>query len=200
MKNHKRRKLTFHESVKKYGIWKSITHRIKKARIPKWFWIASIVMIITGVISSLYKITISSIDILPIIFYISEIAVVGYLLFGLLKKLDKIHIGSNIRLFGLRILSIIIIFIGGVITLTLLMYYFTRYIWFGSFYTYVENPEKYVRIEEPLPFFNFGIDFGIPLAGQIFLMMIGIGFLIIGAYLLFKFKRRTGTFHWIGRA
>ena len=187
-------KLGLIDSIKKYGFWSAIKYRIRKSRIPIWFWLSIIGLIVIPIIMMNYHI-----DFLSIIFYFLEILVLGYLIFLLLKKLDHIYVGSNLRLFGLRMLSGIISGIG--------LYLLFIFLIFGmpiaiSGMTDLEMTKQLGDLFGLGPFvslFTFGMDFGIPLAGVILYLSITLGMAIIGGYLFFKFQRKTGQFVWFGR-
>lgn len=167
---------------RKYSIWQTIKYRCRKARIPIWFIIVFIAMVLVAIIHQYYVIKIASFD-LSLIFYILEIIVVGYVIFWLLKRFDRIRVHNNMRLFGLRILSLILGFTG------LALFYFT---YIGPVFALFDESIASVLY--------FGADFGLPLTGRIFFIVFGLGLSIIGCYLFFKFKRKTGQFVWIGKA
>jgi len=191
---HHHEKLGLMDSIKKYGFWNAITYRIKKLRTPLWFWLSLIGLIVILIIMMNYEI-----GFLSIIFYLLEIIVLGYLIFLLLKKLDRIYVGSDMRLFGLRILSGIISAIG--------IYMLFIFLIFGipivmSGMTDLEMTKQLGNLFGLSPFvslFTFGMEFGLPLAGIIFYLSITLGMAVIGGYLFFKFQRRTGQFVWFGR-
>ncbi len=166
---------------RKYTLWQTIKYKLRRATIPIWFLIVLILMIVIAVIHQFYIIKIFSYDI-SIIYYICEIIVIGYLMFRLLKKFDGIHVGSDLRLFGLRMLSGLISFIG------ILIFFF---MWMAPFFALFDENWAAAIL--------FGSSFHLPLTGTILYGTIGIGMTIIGAYLYFKFQRRTGEFVWFGR-
>ena len=166
---------------RKYTLWQIINYKCRKATIPVWFLITLIIMITIAVIHQFYIIKILSYDI-SIIYYICEVIVIGYLMFRLLKKFDNIHVGSDLRLFGLRMLSGLISFIG------ILIFFFMM---IAPFFALFDENMAFVVL--------FGSSFHLPLTGTILFGTIGVGMSIIGAYLYFKFQRRTGEFVWFGR-
>lgn len=104
-RRHKKR-LPFWKAATKYGFRRALKYEIDHSRryplYPIWFFPTIILMFLIAIILMNYYI-----DFLPIIFYISEVIVVGYLAIRLLKRLDRIRIKrrNHLRLFGLRILS-----------------------------------------------------------------------------------------------
>ena len=138
-------------------------------------------MIIVAVIHQLYIIKLLSFNI-SIIFYICEIIIISYLMFKLLKRLDKIYFGNDLRLFRLKILSGLISFIG-ILIFTFMMIVPV----FALFDTNISS------------ILHFGTTFHLPLTSTIFFGTIGFGMTIIGAYLYFKFQRKTGNLVWFGR-
>jgi ADP-ribose pyrophosphatase YjhB (NUDIX family) len=167
---------------RKYSIWQKIKYRSRKARIPLWFLLCFIAMILVAIIHQYYVIKIATVD-LSIFFYILEIIVIGYVVFWLIKRFDRIRVHNNMRLFGLRILSLLLGFTG------LALFYF---IFIGPVFALFD--------ENIASVLYFGADFGLPLTGKIFFTVFGLGLSIIGCYLFFKFKRKTGQFVWFGRA
>ena len=176
-KKHRRSK-----QRRNYTIWETIRYRFRRLRIPEWFVLTFIAMIIVAILHQYYELPLGIIS-FPTIYYILELIVVAYFMFRLIKVLDNISVHSDLRMFGLRLLSGLITMIG--LFLLYLLY-------FGLFFSVFD--EGWAEI------YYFGKDFGLPLTGYFIFLGISIGLMVIGAYLYFKFKRGVGTFHWIGRA
>ena len=180
-----RKPLTFWEAVKKYGFWNNLFYRIRKARISPWFYLSIIMMIIIPIILAYYYI-----DILVIIFYLFEIIAVGYLVWKLLKKLDRIRVNrrNHLRLFGLKMLSGLVSAFGIILLV---------YVWISfpfAFIGIIYNSDSLLA-----QIFTFGSQWNVPYIIPLFLEVFGLGLCIIGAYLFFKFQRLTGRFVWFGR-
>lgn len=163
---------------KQYSIWQTIRYKYKRTRMPVWFIGCFVAMVLVALLHQYYVIKIALFD-LPVIFYILEIIVVGYAIFWLLKKFDRISVHNNMRLFGLRILSGLLGFIG------LILVYF---VFIGPIFAFFDKDVASILY--------FGKDFGLLLTGQILFIVVGFGLMFIGGYLLFKFKRNTGQFVW----
>lgn len=188
-------KLNFLDSMKKYGFWNALTYRIKKSRISIWYFVCFIAMIILALLQQFFTIKIVSID-LSFFFYIFEIIVVGYVIFWLLKKFDRISIHNDMRLFGLRILSGILSFVG--------IYFLFIFLMFGlpvimSNSSWTREMYQFMGLGIFYSLFSFGSDFGLPLTGVVLYIGLMLGLALIGGYLFFKFQRRTGRFVWFGR-
>ena len=174
-------------SVKKYGFWNALTYRLKKLarKIHPGFTISLIMLfVLPFLLVYWYQ------EIFVYLFYLFEIIVVSYLLWKLLKRLDRIRVRSRdtLRLFGLRILSGLVSIFGVFLLL---------FIWISiPFATIMIMANKSSVCAH---FFTFGSQWHIPLIIPLMFEVIGIGLCIIGAYLFFKFQRKTGRFHWIGR-
>lgn len=182
------RKNYFWKGVKKYGFISALKWEFKHPRryplYPIWYFPLLISMIIISVILYFYPI-----DYMSTIFYISEIIAVGYLIFRLIKRLDRIRIkGSALRLWGLRLLSALVSAIGILILF---------YVWVSFLIMPFESFLGQQSIISHLVVFGYqwSTPFIIPLA----LEVIGLGLLLIGAYLLFKFKITSGNIIWVGR-
>ena len=93
--------------------------------------------------------------------YIAEII----LLYSLIKRVDRIHVHSDLSIWGLRILS-------GVFTVIGLYVLF-----FGSLLS--------------ITMYNIYVFY--------FIEILSLGMIAIGAFLVFKFKRRSGHIVWVGR-
>jgi hypothetical protein len=152
-------------------------------------------MIILALLQQFFTIKIVSID-LSFFFYIFEIIVVGYVIFWLLKKFDRISIHNDMRLFGLRILSGILSFVG--------IYFLFIFLMFGlpvimSNSSWTREMYQFMGLGIFYSLFSFGSDFGLPLTGVVLYIGLMLGLALIGGYLFFKFQRRTGRFVWFGR-
>jgi len=186
----------FKKHSRKYHILRKLKYKIRKTHLPTYFLISLIAMILIGIIHQFFIISIATID-LSFFFYIFELIVVGYIILWLLKKFDRIKVHSDMRLFGLRILSGILSFIG--------LYLLFMFMIFG-FPIIFSSPTSLKQIYSLMGLggiysvFSFGEDFRLPLTGVIVFLGIILGLVIIGGYLFFKFKRRTGPFVWFGRA
>jgi hypothetical protein len=141
-------------------------------------------MVILAIILYFYPI-----DNLPLLFYILELIVVGYMMYRLIKILDRIRIrGSLLRLWGLKILSALISVIGIVII------YYVLVLFFLSSFEMLLNQQGIIS-----QIVMFGNDWNTPFVIPFMLLIIGGGLLFIGAYLLFKFKMKSGNVIWVGR-
>lgn len=178
--NEKHKKYREHKK-RKYTLGQTIKYKCRKAKIPVWFLATLTIMIVIAIIHQFYEIKILSYDI-SIVYYICEIVIVGYLMFRLLKKFDSIHVGSDLRLFGLRMLSGLVSLVG------LFIFFFMMIV--PLFALFDENMAS-------IAFFGSG--FNLHLTGTILFGTVGFGMTIIGAYLYFKFQRKTGNFVWFGR-
>lgn len=199
-KTHYSRKLSFTESINKYGFLNALTYRIKKLGIPPWFLLALIGLFSIPVINWYYQIKVFSTEVLPTLFYILEILVVGYIMFRLLKRLDRIYISSNLRLFGLRILSGIIGGIGAYLSILFLMFGMPIIMMgtMGNFET-IRSMYSFFGLGFLVDIFFFGNSFYLPFTGVILYMVVALSLSIIGGYLFFKFQRKSGQFVWVGR-
>jgi len=174
--------------------------KISRFRIPIWFLVIFVTLIVITIIESLYVIKIFSLDVLGIIFYLLEMIVIGYVFYRLLKRFDRIHIGTDMSLFGLRILSGIISVIGAYFLIMFLI--FGLPILLSDLSSNLESMQWMYNIFGIGPLFSiftFGIRFGLPYTGLILYISITLGMVLIGGYLFFKFQRRTGRFIWVGK-
>jgi len=167
--------------TKRYTLPQTLRYKLRKIRIHPWILITLVIMFVIAIIHQFYEIQISGID-LSVIFYLLELIVVLYLMFRLIKISDRIHVGSDLRLFGLRMLSGFVSFIG--IFLLWMMF-------FGSLFAFFDK--------NLASFFYFGAQFRLPFFVQTLFYGVSLGLVVIGAYLYFKFQRRTGNFVWFGR-
>jgi hypothetical protein len=179
--HHKSNKKKYKSRKRKYGFLQTFRYKIRKSKFPIWFIAIFTIMILIAIIHQFYMIKILSFD-LSIIFYILEIILVAYLMFMLMCKLDRIHVGSDMRLFGLRFLSGIVAFFG-----------------FCIFFLILLAPVFAIFDTGIAGVIYFGSSFHLPLTGLVLYSVFSFGLMIIGAYLFFKFQRRTGEFVWFGR-
>jgi len=174
--------------VKKYGFTRALRWEFKHPRkypqYPFWFFPMIISMVIIAIFLYFYTVAY-----LPIVFYVFELIVIGYLIFRLIKRLNRIRIkGSILRLWGLKILSLLISGIG------ILLIYYTMFMFF---LTSIETLLYQKSLISEIVF--FGHQFNTPLVIPLALLIVGVGLCIIGAYLLFKFKMKSGNVIWVGR-
>lgn len=99
-----------------------------------------------------------------IVLYTVEISGLTALLF----KVDKIRTNTTLRVWGLRLLSFVFMFIG------LYSLFFYWYVSFFSFLFFLKTPQGW--------FWEF-----------LSFLILGMGFLLIGGYLQFKFMRKSGV-------
>jgi len=193
---HPKQPLGFWDAVKKYGFFHEIRYVLRKWRIPSWFYLSIVGLIVIPIIMFYYYL-----ELLSIFFYIFEVVVITYIMFKLLKRIDRIRINSDLRLFGLRILSAIISGIGAYMTIIFLMFGMPiiTMLQIGGL-EIAKSAYGFLGLGPFVTLFTFGIEFKLPYTGVIFFMTIVLGMTIIGAYLFFKFQRRTGPFIWVGRA
>ena len=186
-RRHKKR-LPFWKAVKHFGFRNALSYELRNPRryprYPIWFNPMLISMVILATILYFYPI-----DYIPILFYILEIIVVSYMMFRLIKRLDRIRIkGSLLSLWGLRLLSGVVSAFGLYILLyvyfTILIYPFISFLGEKSIITYLVI---------------FGYQWNTPFITPLALEVIGVGLCLIGAYLLFKFQMKSGNIIWIGR-
>jgi len=189
-KTHDRRR-----RFKKYTLWQTFKYRLRRLGIPLGFLYSIVLIIIFYFLYQVY-----SNGVLAIIFYILEIVIIFYIMFAILKKLDRISIHNDLRLFGLRLLGGIIGAIG--------IYLFFLFMIFGMplimmlEYSNLSSMISFynmIGVGFMVPIFTLGLDAGLPLTGFFIYFGIIIGLMLIGGYLLFKFKRRSGQFVWFGR-
>ena len=107
-------------------------------------------------------------------FYIFEVFGTLYLILRTFKWASRIGVSSDLSLFGLRILSSIVAVMGA----------FLLYLALGSFFT------SAVFYPESTPISN---------AFSIFLGVLGLGLVLLGSYLIFRFKLKSGKVVWVGR-
>jgi hypothetical protein len=185
---YKKKTSSFWKAVSRYGFgdtWKyEMKHPRRYPRYPLWFIPILISMVIISVIQFFFNI-----EYLPLAFYVLEIVAVSYLLIRLVKRFDRIKInGSYLRLFGLRILSGLISAFG------IILLFFTYFTYtFSMLETMVNQTSFFSQI------ITFGYEWNTPYIVPLLLEMIGLGLCIIGAYLLFKFKMKSGNVIWVGR-
>jgi hypothetical protein len=187
-KSHYDHKLPFWKATGRYGFLNALKYEFKHPRkypyYPIWFIPMIISMVLIAIISYFY-----SNGYLSFIFYLFEIIAIGYMLFRLLLNLNRIRIkGDLLRLWGLKILSGIISAIGIIIIF---------FVWIMFFIAPLEMLLNQESIISQLVI--FGNEWNTPYVIPLFLEVIGIGLCFIGAYLLFKFKMRSGNVIWIGR-
>jgi len=189
MTGHNRRgrktPLSFWEGAKRYGFWKNLIYRIEKARISPWFYLSIVMVVLIPII-----LTYHYVDFLPIIFYLFEIILIGYLLWRLSKKLDRIRINrrNHLRLFGLKILSGLVSAFG----IFLLIYTWILFP-FAMFESLFNKESVFTQI------IAFGYQWHTPYIIPLFLEVFGLGLCVIGAYLFFKFQRLSGHIIWVGK-
>ena len=185
---HRKHRMKFWEAVRENGFIRALRFEIKHPRhypwYPIWFYPMLISMVIIAIILYYYPI-----DYVPILFYILEIIAVGYMMYRLLKRLNRIRIrASLLRLWGLKILSGLVSAIGIIIVI---------FVWISFMIIPLErllNQESIIT-----QFITFGHQWNTPYVIPLLLEIIGIGLCAIGAYLLFKFKMKSGQVIWIGR-
>ncbi len=183
-----KRRLPFWEAVNRYGFSSALRYEFRTPRkypkYPIWFIPMIVSMVFIAIILMLYPI-----DYFPYIFYLFEIIVVGYLIYRLLKKFDRIRIrGSNLRLYGLKMLSALVSLFGiYLITIPLI------FIPFSFFERAINQESIFTQIT------TFGSQWHTPYIVPLFLMILGFGLCLIGSYLFFKFQRGSGNIIWVGR-
>lgn len=186
--HHHKKRLPFWKAVSRYGFGSALSYELRKPRryprYPIWFIPMLISMVILAFILYYYPI-----DYLPILFYILELIVVGYLMYRLLKRLNRFRIKGNLlRLWGLKILSALVSVIGVII-----IYYVSILFLFTSIEILLNQESLITQI------MIFGNEWNTPFVIPFLFIIIGVGLLFIGAYLLFKFKMKTGNVIWVGR-
>lgn len=190
-----KKKPSFGQSVRKFGLKSATTYRIKKSKVLQ----LSLLLLSLIVIALINNFFVN--DLLQFIFYVVEIVFVGYFMFRLLKFFDRIPTNSDLGLFGLRILSGII----GVVGLYMLIIFW----WFGWSIIWFQGSIGVSTLRSgfnmfglgPLvDIFTFGVDFHLPYTGVVIYLAVTFTMVLTGGYLFFKFQRRTGGFVWIGRA
>lgn len=185
---HRKHRMKFWEAIRKIGFKRALSYEIRHPRhypwYPIWFYPMLISMVIIAIILYYYPI-----DYAPYLFYILEIIIVGYMMYRLLKRFDRIKIrGSILKLWGLKILSGLVSAIG------LVILYFVLISFFLTPFEILLNQESLIT-----QMVTFGYQFNIPFIIPLLLSIIGIGMCAIGAYLLFKFKITSGNIIWVGR-
>lgn len=188
-KPRRSRRNYFWKGVKRYGFMSSLKWEFKHPRkypqYPIWFIPMLISMVIIAIILFFHPL-----EYIPILFYILEIIVVSYMMFRLIKRLNRIRFkGNTLRLFGLKILSGLITVFG------LFLLYFTWISFMIVPFEKLLNQESFIT-----QIMTFGHQWQTPYIVPLGLEVIGIGLCVIGAYLLFLFKINTGHFIWVGRA
>jgi hypothetical protein len=166
---------------RQYTLWQTIRYKFRRAKVPFWMYII-ILMIVIAIVNIFYEVKILSIDI-TILFYILEIILISIVMFKILIKLDSIYVDSDLRLFGLRILSGLVSFIGFII-----LFYF---VFFAPIFSLIDRG-MYNAV-------FFGSLINLPYLGYFIYIVVSFSLIIIGAYLFFKFQRRTGQIVWFGR-
>jgi uncharacterized membrane protein YfcA len=188
-KHHKKKRLPFWKAVSRYGFGNALSYELRKPRryprYPIWFIPMLVSMVILAIILYNYPI-----DFLILLFYILELIVVGYMMYRLIKRLDRIKIrrGNLLRLWGLKILSGLISVIG------ILIIYYVLVMFFWSSLEIILNQEGIIS-----QIVMFGNEWNTPFVIPFMFLIIGGGLLFIGAYLLFKFKMKAGNVIWVGR-
>ena len=178
----------FWKGVKKYGFksalkWE-LTHPRKYPQYSIWFIPLLISMVILAII--LYF---NSLDYVSYLFYILEIIAVGYMMLRLLKRLNRIRIkGDLMRLWGLRLLSALVSGFGLFIII---------YVWITFLIYPLESTLGQKSIMTDI--IVFGYQWNTPNIIPLALEVVGLGLCLIGAYLLFKFKMKSGNVIWVGR-
>ena len=187
-RHHKKKRLSFWKAVSRYGFSNAFSYEIRKPRrypeYPIWFIPLIISMVIIAIILYYYPMYFIS-----YLFYILEIIVVSYMMFRLLKRLNRIRISGNLlRLWGLRLLSGLVSAFGIFILI---------YVYIAFLIVPFENFLGQTSIISHMIVFGYqwNTPFIIPLALEI----IGFSLCLIGAYLLFKFKMKAGQVIWVGR-
>jgi len=187
-RRYRPRRNHFWRGVKRYGFTSALKWEFKHPRkypqYPIWFIPMLVSMVILSIILYFYPI-----DNLPILFYILEIIVVSYMMFRLLKRLHRIRIkGDLLRLWGLKILSALITAFGFVI------------IYFNLVMFMLVPVESLLNQKSIITdIVTFGHQWHTPFIVPLALESIGLGLIIIGAFLLFKFKMQSGNVIWVGR-
>lgn len=180
IKHHRKKRLPFWKAVNRYGFGNALRYELRNPRrypkYPIWFIPMLISMVIIAII--LYY---QPIDYVPILFYILEIIAVGYMMFRLLKRFDRIRIRGTLQLWGLRLLSVVVSVIG------IIIIYYVLFAFFLTSLEIILNQEGLIS-----QVVMFGNEWHTPLVIPFMFLIIGSGLLIIGAYLLFKFKIRAG--------
>jgi len=187
-RRHHKKRLPFWKAVNRYGFGNALSYELKhKRRYPKypiWFIPLLVSMIVVAIILFYFPN-----ELISLLFYILELIAVGYMIIRLLFSINRIRIrGSLLRLWGLRLLSALVSAVG-------LMIIF--YVLFAFFLTSLEillNQEGLIS-----QVVMFGNEWNTPLVIPFMLLIIGCGLLFIGAYLMFKFKMKSGNVIWIGR-
>jgi len=169
-KYHRTKRLSFWKSVPRYGFHNAWQYEKRHPRhyplYPLWFSPTLIAMVVIAVILLFYNI-----EYLPMLFYLLEIVVISYLLFRLIKKLDKINIKRSIlRLYGLKILSVLIS-VFGIYILLFTVFTFT----FSMLETMLNQESIFSMI------ITFGYAWHTPYMIPLFLEVIGLGLCIIEA-------------------
>ena len=122
MSRYKRKKHSFQSDIRRYGFWSTVKYRFKHMYIPYWFWYALIGIIVIPILIYFLNITGLPYDALSFVFYISELAFISYIMYRFMMRLERIRIKSDLSLFGLRLLSMIIGGIGVYLSLIFLMF------------------------------------------------------------------------------
>lgn len=186
---HRKPRIPFWEAVKRFGFMNSLKFELRKPRryprYPIWFIPLLISMVLLAIFLYFYPM-----DYLPILFYILQVIVVSYLIFRLLKRLNRIRVKKHnlLRLWGLKLLSALVSVIG-----ICMIYYLFIFVLLMPLESLLGHESFITHI------MVFGYQWNTPYIIPLGLLTIGIGLLFIGAFLLFKFTVRVSDFI-IGRA
>ena len=135
---------------------------------------------------------------IDIIFYISLVVYFSHIMIRFLKRMDRIYVGSDLRLFGLKILSGIISFVGGYLSITFLWFGLPLLMMAETSFESMRFIYSFLGLGFLIDIFTFGSEFYLPYTGIIIYLVITLGLAVTGGYLFFKFQRRTGQFVWFG--
>lgn len=113
------------------------------------------------------------IDFFAITFYIFEAILVFFIILQLFRKADRMVLSSDLQLFAARILSGVVFLIG-----IFLIYLAAGTTTFSIVFRVYDNPVTH--------------------AFSLFFALLGIGLMILSAFLIFRFKRGTGIIIWHG--
>jgi hypothetical protein len=148
--------------------WKHyhIPHRLTRPKLPKFVIIPLLILCILAVEYLAARDTIYP------TFYILVAIVAGFIIYLMFRWASRLGSGSDLSLFGLRILSGLLSAAG----LILLMLWFMFVIWFPmiSLAPNLLTDPKMV-------------------AATVFVVVFGFGLLLLGAFLYFRFMRRSGV-------
>ena len=176
---------------RKYTLIETIKYKFRKSStIRKILFLSFVIMLVSCLV---YQVM--SVGFLKFVYYISEITFVFSLIYMLLKKLDNIRTNTTLSLFCLRIFSAIISFIGLYIIAIMYLIGYPILLVGGS----LSSMYSFFGLSDLYHLFTFGGSFGFYGTTIVAFAGFGLGMLFIGGYLFFKFQRKTGTFHWLGR-